>query len=210
MLCDRDQPDAGCQLSCLWPIPHCIPNGFFVALVHLIRGRRYVLGGVTATRSAVARRTFPNGRAVRVLPPCRQSSLYPHCFGRENRRPLKVGICEEVIAQHPELSRHRVKRLLKEYTQHELYWSTLKTGTPRTGLDGNVAGEVTLEDEQHALIQVARMAHRAAAREAEARKAAAQAAEKRAEQQKPTSEAKSQQPRLDHLASVSQASRPLL
>ena len=81
------------------------------------------------------------------------AGLYPHCFGRENRRPLKVGICEEVIAQHPEMSRHRIKRLLKEYTQHELYWSTLKAGTPRIGLDGNVAGEVTLEDEQHVLFR---------------------------------------------------------
>jgi sRNA-binding protein len=90
-----------------------------------------------------------------------------------NCPPLKVGICEEVIAQHPELSRHRIKRLLKEYTRHELYWSTLKAGTPRIELDGNAAGEVTLEDEQHALIQMARMARRAAAREAEARKAAA-------------------------------------
>ena len=120
------------------------------------------------------------------------ADLYPHCFDRMNRRPLKVGIFEEVIAQHPEMSRHRIKRLLKEYTQHELYWSALKAGTARIGLDGNVAGEVTLEDEQHALIQMARMARRAAAREAEARKAAAQAVEKRAERQ--TSEAKSQQP----------------
>jgi hypothetical protein len=39
------------------------------------------------------------------------AGLYPHCFGRENRRPLKVGICEEVIAQHPEMSRHRIKRV---------------------------------------------------------------------------------------------------
>ena len=56
-------------------------------------------------------------------------------------------------------------------------------------MDGNVAGEVTLEDEQHVLIQMARMARRA-----EAHKAAAQAVEKRAEQLRPTSEAKSQQP----------------
>ena len=34
------------------------------------------------------------------------ADLYPHCFDRENRRPLKVGICEEVIAQHPELGVH--------------------------------------------------------------------------------------------------------
>jgi sRNA-binding protein len=119
------------------------------------------------------------------------ADLYPHCFDRMNRRPVKVGICEEVIAQHPELSRHWIKRLLKDYTQHELYWSTLKAGTPRIGLDGNVTGEVTLEDEQHALIQMAQMARRAAAREAEARRAAAEAVEKHAE---PTSEAKSQLP----------------
>jgi sRNA-binding protein len=122
------------------------------------------------------------------------ADLYPHCFDRLNRRPLKVGICEEVIAQHPELGWRRIKRLLKNYTQSPAYCSVVKAGTPRIGLDGNVAGEVTLEDEQHALIQMARMARRAAAREAEARKAAAQAVEKRAEQPKPTSEAKSQQP----------------
>jgi sRNA-binding protein len=122
------------------------------------------------------------------------ADLYPHCFDRMNRRPLKVGICEDVIAQHPELSRRRIKRLLKNYTQSLAYCSAVKAGTPRIGLDGNVAGEVTLEDEQHALIQMARMARRAAAREAEVRKVAAQAVEKSAEPQKPTSEAKSQQP----------------
>jgi sRNA-binding protein len=122
------------------------------------------------------------------------ADLYPHCFDRMNRRPLKVGICEEVIARHPELGRRRIKRLLKNYTQSLAYCSAVKTGTPRIGLNGNVAGEVTLEDEQHALIRMARMARRAAAREAEARRAAAEAVEKHAEQQKPTSEAKSQQP----------------
>jgi sRNA-binding protein len=79
---------------------------------------------------------------------------------------------------------------------------------PRVDLDGNV---VTLEDEQQALILMARMARRAAAGEVEARKAADQAVEKRAEQQKPTSEVKSQQPApAGPPPSVSQASRPPL
>ena len=34
------------------------------------------------------------------------AELYPRCFCRTNRRPLKIGICEEVISQHPEMSRN--------------------------------------------------------------------------------------------------------
>ena len=38
--------------------------------------------------------------------------LYPRCFCRTNRRPLKVGIYEQIISQHPEMSKPQIKRLL--------------------------------------------------------------------------------------------------
>jgi ProP effector len=102
------------------------------------------------------------------------AELYPRCFCSTNRRPLKIGVCEEVISQHPEMSRHRIKRLLRKYTQRPEYWSTLKAGAPRIDLDGNVAGEVTLEDEQDAQLKIAKAERSLKAIEAD--KAANQAA----------------------------------
>jgi sRNA-binding protein len=41
---------------------------------------------------------------------------YPRCFCRTNRRPLKVGIYEEVISQHPEMSKPQIKRACSRST----------------------------------------------------------------------------------------------
>jgi ProP effector len=93
------------------------------------------------------------------------AELYPRCFCRTNRRPLKVGIYEEVISQHPEMSGPRIKRLLKKYTQCPEYWSTLTAGTPRIDLEGNVAGQVTVTDEADAKQKIAKEVGRAAAKD---------------------------------------------
>jgi ProP effector len=100
--------------------------------------------------------------------------LYPRCFCRTYRRPLKVGIYEEVISHHPEMSKPQIKRLLKEYTQSPEYWSTLTAGTPRIDLMGNVAGEVTAADEEDAKRKIAKEARRVAAEAIEDRSAAGQ------------------------------------
>lgn len=93
------------------------------------------------------------------------AELYPRCFCRTNRRPLKVDIHGEVISQHPDMSGPRIKRLLKKYTQCPEYWSTLTAGTPRIDLAGNVAGEVTVTDEADAKRKIAKEAGRAAAKD---------------------------------------------
>jgi sRNA-binding protein len=98
------------------------------------------------------------------------AELYPRCFCRTNRRPLKIGVCDEIIGQHPEISRHRIKRLLKTYTQNPEYWSTLTAGTPRIDLEGNLVGEVTAADEEDAQRKI-KEARRAAAEAIEDRKA---------------------------------------
>ena len=98
------------------------------------------------------------------------AELYPRCFCRTNRRPLKIGVCDEIIGQHPEISKPQVKRLLKEYTQSPEYWSTLTAGTPRIDLEGNVVGEVTAADEEDAQRKI-KEARRAAAEVIEDRKA---------------------------------------
>src|SRR6516165_2363366 len=125
------------------------------------------------------------------------AELYPRCFSRTNRRPLKIGVCEEVISQHPEMSRHGIKHLLETYTQRPEYWSTLTVGTPRIDLAGNVAGEVTAADEEDAKRKIAKEARRAMAEAIGHRNAAGQPSAKpvaeRAGQQNAIPEAKSQQ-----------------
>jgi ProP effector len=99
------------------------------------------------------------------------ATLYPLCFFREYdlRRPLKVGIREDIIAQHPELQPSAVVSALQNYTRCAPYWSTLKVGVARIDLDGNVAGQVTLEDEQAAKVKIAKAERRAKVREIEDR-----------------------------------------
>jgi len=100
------------------------------------------------------------------------ATLYPLCFFRahEPRRPLKIGTREDIIAQHPELQPGVIESALQIYTRCVPYWSTLKAGAARIDLDGNVAGEVTLEDQQAAKLKIAKAERRAEAREIEDRK----------------------------------------
>jgi sRNA-binding protein len=99
------------------------------------------------------------------------ATLYPLCFFREHelRRPLKIGIREDIIAQHPELQPSVIVSALQNYTRCVPYWSTLKAGAAWIDLDGNVAGQVTLEDEQAAKVKIAKAERRAKAREIEDR-----------------------------------------
>ena len=63
-----------------------------------------------------------------------------------------------------------IESALRTYTRCVPYWSTLKVGAARIDLDGNVAGEVTLEDQQAAKLKIAKAERRAKAREIEDRK----------------------------------------
>jgi ProP effector len=100
------------------------------------------------------------------------AELYPNCF-RQPRQPLKIGIHNDIIAQHPELRPSLIGSALKAYTRSVGYLETLKAGTPRIDLEGNVAGEVTATDEADAKRKIGKEAGRAAAKAIEDRKAAA-------------------------------------
>jgi ProP effector len=99
------------------------------------------------------------------------ATLYPLCFFRDHglRRPLRIGIREDIIAQHPELQPSVIVSALQSYTRCVPYWSTLKACAARIDLDGNVAGQVTLEDEQAEKVKIAKAERRAKAREIEDR-----------------------------------------
>jgi ProP effector len=125
------------------------------------------------------------------------AELYPNCF-RQPRQPLKIGMHNDVIARHPELRPSLIASALKAYTRSLGYLETLKAGTPRIDLEGNVAGEVTATDEADATRKIARAARRAAAKAMEDRNTAGQPAAKpvaeHAGQQNPIPQVKTQQP----------------
>jgi ProP effector len=102
------------------------------------------------------------------------AELFPHCFFGQThlRRPLKIGIRDDIFARHPELQTGRIRSALRTYAQNVSYWVLLTAGTPRVDLDGNVAGEVTIEDEQDAQRKIAKAYRRTAAKEIEDRKKA--------------------------------------
>jgi ProP effector len=96
------------------------------------------------------------------------------------------------------MSRRRIKRLLRKYTQSPKYWLALTGGTPRIDLEGNLAGQVTAADEEDAKRKIAKEAKRTAAKTIEERRAAgqpgAEPVAKCAEQQNPSLDAETQQP----------------
>ena len=125
--------------------------------------------------NAFTSRTLPSTYSERAILDARGHRPTRHvlslCFFREHelRRPLKIGIREDIIAQHPELQPSVIVSALQNYTRCVPYWSTLKAGAARIDLDGNVAGQVTLEDEQAANVKIAKAERRAKAREIEDR-----------------------------------------
>jgi hypothetical protein len=75
---------------------------------------------------------------------------FPRCFfsEEEQRRPLKIGIRNELRAKLPQgISHARLKQALYAYTACEAYNKQLISGTERIGLDGDVAGIVTKDEE---------------------------------------------------------------
>jgi ProP effector len=125
------------------------------------------------------------------------AELYPNCF-RQPRQPLKIGIHNDIIAQHPELRVSLIASALKTYTRSLGYLEMLKAGEARIDLEGNPVGTVTAADEEDAKRKIAKLARRAAAKASEGGKAAGPPSAKlvanRARQQSPI--AKSDQPAM--------------
>lgn len=74
---------------------------------------------------------------------------YPEVFNRDNVRPLKIGIQEDLIADE-KLARNRIKRGLASYVRNPHYLRSLVAGADRIGLDGQATGQVSEEEAAHA------------------------------------------------------------
>ncbi|MCW8884804.1 MAG: ProQ/FinO family protein [Motiliproteus sp.] len=77
------------------------------------------------------------------------SEHYPEVFNRENVRPLKIGIQEDLVADE-KLSRGKIKRALASYVRSPHYYKSLQAGAERIDLNGEAAGTVTEQEAEHA------------------------------------------------------------
>ena len=93
---------------------------------------------------------------------------YPQTFVLEKyqpHRPLKVGIFADLMERGEGLDHHMMSVALTVYTRRVMYLRSLVAGAARVDLDGKEAGEVTVQDAEHA---AARLAKILASREAAA------------------------------------------
>lgn len=74
---------------------------------------------------------------------------YPKTFNREQVRPLKIGIQEDLLADE-KISKGKIKRALASYVRAPAYYRSLQTGVQRVDLNGEDAGEVTEQEAEHA------------------------------------------------------------
>ena len=78
---------------------------------------------------------------------------YPKAFFRDDPRPLKIGIHDDLRAQEG-VSEKRIHRALAGYVKLPRYLRCLKAGAERLDLDGQPVGKVTEEEAEHARLQL--------------------------------------------------------
>jgi sRNA-binding protein len=119
------------------------------------------------------------------------AELFSACFVAdkwETHRPLKVGIKADLIATGL-LTSSECRRALGLYVGRIVYQKAIVAGGPRVDLDGNMAGDATQDQIEHALAAVARIEAKAIAKAEAVRKqkAARKAAKEMAAEQQPAS-----------------------
>lgn len=84
---------------------------------------------------------------------------YPKAFDRENVRPLKIGIQEDILADE-KVSKTKAKRALASYVRSPQYHKSLVAGAARVDLNGEPAGTVTEQEADHAQTMLKQMRER--------------------------------------------------
>lgn len=108
--------------------------------------------------------------------------FWPEAFSFDDPRPLKVGIFNDLASDAERrvlpFDADIIKPALKVYTCRYVYQKALSRQDCRVDLEGNPAGEVSVEQRDHASAQVKRIEAKAKARKEafDAEKAASAAA----------------------------------
>ncbi|RUO38326.1 RNA chaperone ProQ [Aliidiomarina shirensis] len=99
------------------------------------------------------------------------ATQFPTCFTLEGEaRPLKIGIFDDLatrLADDEKVSKTRLRSALRQYTGSWRYLRGVKAGVERVDLDGNDAGLVEADHEEHAQLQLTESQERAKAKRAE-------------------------------------------
>jgi sRNA-binding protein len=75
------------------------------------------------------------------------------------RRPLKIGILDDLIIAEPKISRTRLRSALRDYTSSPGYLLACREGAARVDLSGQPAGTVSEEEAQHAWRRAGKNGH---------------------------------------------------
>ena len=75
------------------------------------------------------------------------------CF---KRRPLKVGIRDDILATGVEITPSALSNALRTYTVNRFYQQSLRAGASRIDLNGEPAGSVSVEDAKRAADELRR------------------------------------------------------
>lgn len=99
---------------------------------------------VTPNSKSKAKNRAANQAALQLL-----MDTYPQVFSRENVRPLKIGIQDDLIADD-KVAKNKIKRALASYVRAPQYFRSLQEGADRINLAGEASGQVTAEEAEHA------------------------------------------------------------
>ena len=84
----------------------------------------------------------------------------------QKRRPLKIGIVQDVRALLPEIPAEVIGNAMRIYCSDRRYLACLTAGAPRVDLTGANVGTVTAEEAASAKLRLDKAVERAAARKA--------------------------------------------
>ena len=160
----------------------------------------------TATGRVTTKEPPLTGKRVPAVLVC-IAEWFPQAFVPEKylpHRPLKIGIHIDLKTRCPALSERERSAVLRWYVTRTIYLRACVAGALRVDLDGNVCGEVTAAEAQHADARpAATLAARARKQELIKPRAAAKPAAPRKKEEPP--EAKPASPRRDGLAALREA-----
>lgn len=76
---------------------------------------------------------------------------FPHCFAPKggHKRPLKIGIANDILMALPDLSPADITAGLADYTWGPTYCRQCVVGAARIDLDGKPCGQVTEKEAAH-------------------------------------------------------------
>lgn len=98
------------------------------------------------SKSAPSKNKNRNANIAAITLMC---ETYPKAFNRDNVRPLKIGIQEDLLADE-KVSKGKIKRALASYVRAPAYYRSIVEGAQRVDLNGEDAGEITAQEAEHA------------------------------------------------------------